>query len=73
MLPERENMTAVQAATGPLDHGALRLTLTHEHLAIHSSGLQQQYPWLYDREAPIERVTAGLIRGREAGVATPST
>ncbi len=63
-------MTAVQTATGPVDHSALGVTLPHEHLVIHSTGLQQQYPWLYDREASIERATAELVRGREGGVGT---
>ena len=63
-------MTTVQTVTGPVDHRALGLTLSHEHLVLQSLGLPQQYPWLYDREASIARAAAELAKGREAGVET---
>ena len=63
-------MTAVQTATGPVDHDELGVTLGHEHLVVHSPGLPQQYPWLYDREAMIDHTAAELVEAREAGVGT---
>lgn len=63
-------MTVVQTVTGPVDHGILGVTLPHEHLVVNSPGLPEQYPWLYERDASVERATLELIRGREAGVGT---
>ena len=63
-------MTAIQTVTGAIDHGALGVTLAHEHLVLQSPGLPQQYPWLYDREASIDHVAPLLAEGREAGVET---
>jgi len=61
-------MTQVQTATGPVEHDQLGVTLAHEHLFIHSTGLQHQYPWLYDRESAIEHVTLELQDAAAAGV-----
>ena len=63
-------MTIVQTVTGPVDHSELGVTLSHEHLGLESPGLPQQYPWLYDREASIKRITAKVVEAREAGVET---
>jgi phosphotriesterase-related protein len=63
-------VTKVQTATGPVEHDQLGVTLSHEHLFIHSTGLQHQYPWLYDRESAIEHVTLELRDAAEAGVGT---
>ncbi len=63
-------MTAVQTVTGPVEHGALGVTLAHEHLVLASPGLPQQYPWLYDRDALVEHAAAELIEAKAAGVGT---
>lgn len=63
-------MTVVQTVTGPIDHTALGVTLCHEHLALMSPALPHQYPWLYDRAAIVEHVSAELVQAREAGVGT---
>lgn len=63
-------MAEVQTATGPVPAEDLGLTLSHEHLFIHSAGLPQQYPWLYDRETAIAHVVAELREASEAGVRT---
>lgn len=63
-------MTQVQTATGPIEHDQLGITLSHEHLFIHSTGMQHHYPWLYDRESAIEHVTLELRDAADAGVGT---
>ena len=63
-------MADVQTATGPVDSGELGITLSHEHLFIHSTGLQHQYPWLYDRETAVEHVSLELQDAAAAGVGT---
>lgn len=63
-------MTLVQTVTGPVEHSSLGITLAHEHLALASPGLAQQYPWLYDRDSMVEHVAAELAQAREAGVGT---
>ena len=61
-------MTAIQTLTGPVEDTELGLTLSHEHLFLHSPGLQQQYPWLYDPEAAIAHAAAELNDAYAAGV-----
>ncbi len=63
-------MTLVQTVTGPVDHSALGVTLGHEHLVLASAALPHQYPWLYDREALVDHVSAELEQARVVGVGT---
>jgi phosphotriesterase-related protein len=53
-----------------VEAAGLGLTLAHEHMALASPALPHQYPWLYDREAIVEHVSAELVQAREAGVGT---
>ena len=63
-------MTAVQTVTGPVAHEALGATLAHEHLIVQPPGLEQQYPWLYNGTAVLERLVAELGEARAAGIGT---
>ena len=63
-------MTLLETVSGPVDAGALGLTLVHEHLRISSEPLRAQYPHLYDEGAERERAVAEVRRAMGHGVKT---
>ena len=48
-------MPNVETCRGSIDAADLGVTLAHEHLHVHSDGIAQNFPRVYDRDAIIEQ------------------
>jgi phosphotriesterase-related protein len=53
-------MPIVNTIAGPLDVSELGFTLMHEHIAVRSPGVAENFPSVWDREAEIEKAAAKL-------------
>jgi len=54
-------MPVVSTVAGPLDVSELGFTLMHEHVLVKSPGVVENFPFVWDREAEIEKA-AGKLR-----------
>jgi phosphotriesterase-related protein len=63
-------MPVVNTVAGPLDVSELGFTLMHEHVAVRSPGVAENFPSVWDREAEMERAVAKLRDVARRGVKT---
>ena len=63
-------MPLVNTIAGPLNVSELGFTLMHEHVAVRSPGVVENFPSVWDREAEIEKATAKLRDVAARGVKT---
>ncbi len=60
----------VNTVGGPLDVGELGFTLMHEHVAVKSPGVVENFPSVWDRQAEVEKAAAKLREAVARGVKT---
>jgi len=68
-------MATVETVGGPIDAGDLGTTLVHEHLRLHSSPVDVEFPHLYDEDAVYRRATeaaSGLVAQGVKTICDPS-
>jgi phosphotriesterase-related protein len=58
----------VDTVRGPVEPAQLGFTLMHEHIAIQSVGVRQNWPELFDRAAVVGQCVAKLNAAKAAGV-----
>jgi phosphotriesterase-related protein len=63
-------MSVVNTIAGPLDVSELGFTLMHEHVAVRSPGLVENFPSVWDRQAEIEKAIGKLRDVAARGVKT---
>src|SRR4030042_1485196 len=63
-------MPVVNTVAGPVDVSDLGFTLMHEHVAVRSPGVAENFPSVWDREAEIEKAAAKLHDVAARGVKT---
>ena len=63
-------MPSVNTVAGPLDVSELGFTLMHEHVLVRSPGVVENFPWVWNRDAEMERAAAKLRDVAARGVKT---
>ena len=63
-------MPQVETLRGPIDTAELGFTLMHEHVFVHSEGVAQNFPSVWDEAAEIDAAREKLRDMAEAGVRT---
>jgi len=60
----------VNTVLGPVSGEELGFTLGHEHVMISAGGIKENFPFLFDYEATLERIVGELKEARAGGVDT---
>ena len=63
-------MSVISSVLGPLDTSDLGFTLSHEHVAVSSAGIQYVYPEFVDRKGAIQQAIVSLKKAHEEGLRT---
>ena len=63
-------MPSVNTLRGPIDTSQLGVTLMHEHIAIRTPGIAENWPELFDSDACLAEARDRLTTAQSAGVAT---
>ena len=61
-------MPQVNTVRGPVDTARLGFVLMHEHIIMQSTGVRDNWPETFDRDAAIQRSVAKLGEAKQAGV-----
>lgn len=63
-------MAQIQTVNGPIDPDALGQTMIHEHIAVRTPSIAENWPDRWDRAATVERAGRLLSDAKNAGIGT---